>query len=198
MRPTLAILSTGLCLLLSGCGVTPPAKFYILTPIEAGGGATDAHGPVLGIGPVSFPAYLDRPEIVQRRSENQLHFSGSHRWAAPLKATFSRTLAENLSIMLPTDRIAGYPWPRSSGIDYQVSVDVTRFDADTDGIVILAASWEVSRPADGTVLSRKKTRFIEAAGGADFPDIVAAQSRALERLSRDIAAAIRDIVQPAG
>ena len=198
MRPIITILMTGLCLLLAGCGVTPPAKFYILTPVEEiGTAAPGAPGPALGIGPVSFPAYLDRPEIVQRSGDNQLHLAGSHRWGEPLKTTFSRTLAENLSIMLPTERVTLYPWPRSAGIDYQVSVDVTRFDADAGGTVVLAASWELSRSADGTVLSRQKANYTEAAGGPDYPAIVAAQSRALERLSRDIAAAIRRSVQPA-
>lgn len=202
MRPTFsAQLSAMLCLLLlSGCGVSRPAKFYILTPVaDSGTGITGAAGPALGIGPVDFPAYLDRPEIVHRSGENQLHFAGSHRWGEPLKTAFTRTLAENLSVMLPTERVTRYPWPRSADIDFQVSVDVIRFDADAKGTVVLAASWEVSRPADGTVMSRQKTSYPEMAGGpGDYPAIVSAQSRVLERLSRDIAAAIRDSLQAAG
>jgi uncharacterized lipoprotein YmbA len=198
MPRTFAALLTGLCLL-AGCGVSPPAKFYILTPVEEHATqSAGVPGPALGIGPVSFPPYLDRPEIVHRSGANQLHLAGSHRWGEPLKATFSRTLAENLAIMLPTERIARYPWPRSTGVDYQVSVDVSRFDADAGGTVVLAVSWEVSRPRDGTVLSRHKTAYRESAGGLDYAAIVAAQSRAVAQLSRAIAAAIRRSMQPAG
>ena len=184
---------TGLCIiLLAGCGVTGPSRHYILTPAEVTASqASPAAGPSLGIGPVAFPAYLDRPEIVHRSGHNQLHFAGSDRWAEPLKTNFTRTLAENLSRLLPTDHIALHPWPRSAAIDYRVGVDVVRFDADAAGRVVLAAGWEIERTADGTIVYRRKTGYNEDAGGLDYPALVAAQSRALERLSRDIAEAIR-------
>ena len=195
MRPTLTILATCLCLvLLAGCGVTQPARFYILTPVEFAGESPLA-GPALGIGPVNFPAYLDRPEIAHRSGGNQLHFADSDRWAEPLKTTFSRTLAENLSVMLPSNRVNLYPWARSARIDYQVSIDVVRFDADASGMVVLVAGWEIIRPDGTAVISRHRGSYTESAGGMVYPAIVAAQSRALERLARDIVTAIT--VQPA-
>jgi uncharacterized lipoprotein YmbA len=182
-----------LCIMLfAGCGVTSPSRHYILTPAEVTGTEQTAPaGPSLGIGPVAFPAYLDRPEIVHRSGHNQLHFAGSDRWAEPLKTNFTRTLAENLSRLLPTDHIALHPWPRSAAIDYRVGVDVVRFDADAAGGVVLAAGWVIERTADGTIVDRRKTGYNEDADGLDYPALVAAQSRALERLSRDIAEAIR-------
>ena len=190
MRPTIQILVTCLCVaMLAGCGVTQPARFYILTPVGFGG-ESGVPGPALGIGPVDFPAYLDRPEIAHRSGGNQLHFADSDRWAEPLKTTFTRTLAENLSVMLPSDRINLYPWARSARIDYQISIDVARFDADASGTVVLVAGWEIIRPDDSKVISQHKRSYTEAAGGMVYPAIVAAQSRAVERLARDIAAAI--------
>ena len=195
MRQIIPILATCLCLaLLCGCGVTQPARFYILTPVEFGG-ETAVPGPALGIGPVDFPAYLDRPEIAHRSGDNQLHFADSDRWAEPLKTTFTRTLAENLSVMLPSDRISLYPWSRSTRVDYQISVDVLRFDADASGEVVLVAGWEIINPGDSTVVSRHKRSYTETAGGIVYPAIVAAQSRTVERLARDIVAAIT--AQPA-
>ena len=193
MHPSLKTFVTGLCVvMLAGCGVTKPSRFYILTPVEdSSTHAMTAPGPALGIGPVTFPAYLDRPEIVHRSGNNQLHFEGSQRWAEPLKTTFIRTLAENLSIILPTDRTSIHPWPRSTRLDYQVSVDVVRFDADAGGTVVLVAGWEVIRTHDSIVLERSKTTYTQAAGAFDYPAIVAAQSHVVEQLSRDIAAAIR-------
>jgi len=190
MRPTLSMLATCLCLaILAGCGVTQPARYYILTPVEDIG-TKNAPGPALGIGPVAFPGYLDRPEIAHRSGANQLQFADSDRWAEPLKTTFSRTLAENLAVMLPTDRINLYPWARSTRIDYQITVDVARFDADASGMVVLMASWEIIRPDDGSVISRHRQTYTEAAGGMVYPAIVASQSRAVERLARDIVATI--------
>jgi uncharacterized lipoprotein YmbA len=190
MRPTIPILVTCLCLaILAGCGVTPPARYYILTPVEDSD-VKPVAGPALGIGPVDFPAYLDRPEMAHRSGGNQLHFADSDRWAEPLKTTFSRTLAENLSVMLPTDRISLYPWARTTRVDYQITVDVARFDADATGTVVLTASWEISRPDDATVISRHKHTYTEVAGGMVYPAIVAAQSLALKQLSQDIVATI--------
>jgi uncharacterized lipoprotein YmbA len=192
MRPIIHTIAAGLCLaLLTCCGTTQPAKFYLLTAVEEGSGDTvNTLAPAVGIGPVAFPAYLDRPEIVLRSSGNELNYAGTHRWAEPLKTAFSHTLAENLSIMLPADRTIIYPWSRSTVLDYQVIVYVTRFDADADGTVILTAGWELIRSSDATVLNRNKATYTDAAGSSDYPAIVAAQSRAVEQLSRTIAAAI--------
>ena len=193
MRPPIKILITGLCIVvLTGCGVTKPSRFYILTASEdSSSQASAATGPALGIGPVRFPAYLDRPEIVQRSGSNQLHYAGSDRWAEPLKSAFSRTLADNLAALLQSDRVTLYPWPRTTRPDYQVSVDVMRFDANADGTVMLMAGWKVIRPEDKSVVARNRTSYTEATGKLDYPAIVAAQSHAVERLSRDIADSIR-------
>jgi len=192
MRPIIHTLVAGLCLaLLTGCGVTKPSRYYLLTAVdESNAGEVSTPAPALGIGPVAFPAYLDRPEIVLRSGDNELSYAGSHRWAEPLKTAFSHTLSENLSIMLPTDRTEIHPWSRSTVLDYQVIVNVTRFDADAAGTVILTAGWELIRASNATVMKRNKATYTEAVGSTDYPAIVAAQSRAVERLSRDIAAAI--------
>lgn len=200
MHPSIRYFITGLCVvMLAGCGVTKPSRFYILTPVEEPSVATAGKtGPALGIGPVAFPAYLDRPEIAHRSGDNQLHYAGSHRWAEPLKTTFTRTLAENLAILLPTDRITLHPWPRSAPIDYQLVLHVTRFDADASGTVVLSASLEIVRPEGDTVSQRKKVSYSEPAGSMDYPAIVAAQSRAVEKLSREVADAINNAGMPAG
>jgi hypothetical protein len=200
MRPILHTFLVSICLaLVAGCGVTKPSRYYLLTPAEEQiPAAMRTAPPAVGIGPVAFPAYLDRPEIVLRTGGNELNYAGSDRWAEPLKTAFNRTLAENLSIMLPTDRTVIHPWPRSIVLDYQVIIDVTRFDADAGGKVILTAGWELVRSSDSTVMQRSKETYTEAAGSTDYPEIVAAQSRAVERLSMDIAAAINSAGLPAG
>ena len=192
MRSILLTIVTGLCLvLITGCGVTKPSKYYLLTPVEqSSSGTLRAPAKVLGIGPVAFPAYLDRPQIVLRSGDNQLDYAESHRWAEPLKAAFSHTLSENLSIMLPLERTVIYPWSRSTVLDYQVIVNVSRFDADASGTVFLTADWEIIRSSDSKVMDQDKSTYTEAAGSVDYSAIVAAQSRALEQLSRNIATSI--------
>lgn len=199
MRSILITIVAGLCLvLITGCGVTKPSKYYLLTPVEqSSSGTLSAPTKVLGIGPVTFPAYLDRPQIVLRSGGNQLEYAESHRWAEPLKAAFSHTLSENLSIMLLAERTVIYPWSRSTVLDYQVIVNVSRFDADASGTVILTADWEIIRSSDSKVMDQNKATYTEAAGSSDYPAIVAAQSRAVEQLSRNIASAISSAGLPA-
>jgi len=200
MRPIHQIIAAGLCLmLLTGCGVTQPSRYYLLTPVEeSSAGTVSTVAPALGIGPVTFPAYLDRPQIVLRSGGNQLLYAESHRWAEPLKTAFSHTLSENLSIMLATDRTVIHPWSRSVMPDYQVVVNVTRFDADAGGTVNLSAGWKIIRSSDSKVMNQNKAMYTEAAGSTDYPAIVAAQSRAVEQLSRNIATAISNAWLSAG
>ena len=47
MRPIIPMLATCLCLLsLTGCGVTQPARFYILTPVEDSGHLHQGSSPI--------------------------------------------------------------------------------------------------------------------------------------------------------
>ncbi len=181
---------------LGGCTTTPPTNFYVLTPLPSaetlGLTTVAAGGPSIGIGPVTLPQYLDRPQIVSRLSRARLNLGEFDQWAAPLKDIVASVLAENLSMLMSTDHIAVYPWPRSTTIDYQIMVDVTRFDGKMGGEVLLLARWSIVGK-DGKEWVKKKSRFSQPAGAPDYEATVTAMSRALERLSRDIAAGFRTI-----
>ena len=73
----------------------------------------------LGIGPIKFPGYLDRQEIVVRSAQNRLMFLSTDRWAEPLQENFSRVLSENLALLLDTDLIIIYPWSPANRPRYQ-------------------------------------------------------------------------------
>jgi uncharacterized lipoprotein YmbA len=51
--------------------------------------------PVLGVGPVRLPAYLDRREIVTRAGPARLEVASVDHWAAPLDVLFTSVLAED-------------------------------------------------------------------------------------------------------
>ena len=180
-------------LLLSGCGTTPPSKFYMLEAMPA-----DTAAPVerdslhIGVGPVEFADYLGRSQIVTRRDGVEVSLAETHRWAEPLRDNFSRVLAENLSGLLVTDRISLHPSRNWPDIDYQVMVDVWQFDADDDGSVTLAASWSIRGAGGAELLTLRKSTFrTTAATNASYADTVRALSHTVELLSREIAAAIR-------
>src|SRR5262245_24922482 len=112
-------------LVLSGClGSTPPTQFYVLPPLTGGDTAAPTAGqraPTLGVGPVTVPPYLDRPQIVTRASRVKLALADFEQWAGPLPDTIARVLAENLALLIPTDRVVLFPWPRTIEPDAQVT-----------------------------------------------------------------------------
>jgi uncharacterized lipoprotein YmbA len=175
----------------AGClGRSPAPRLYTLAPVAPAAPATAATGPVIGLGPVTLPGYLDRPQIVTRRSADELAAGEFDRWAEPLDEAVPRILGEDLAALLGTERLATYPWTRARGVTHQVTVDVLRFDGPLGGPVTLEARWRVLDPAGRELLVRRST-VREPTGGGDHAALVAAMSRALGALGRELADAVR-------
>src|SRR5262245_63848315 len=110
------VLLGGALLGLSGClGRTPPTQFYVLPSPPGGPAAPAGASPralTVGVGPVTVPPYLDRPQIVTRTSPVKLALADFDHWAGPLADTIARGLVEHLGLLIPTERVVLYPWPR--------------------------------------------------------------------------------------
>src|SRR5512132_3498208 len=130
---------------LGACASTP-SRFYLLNtlPTSETVPATAAErGPVIGVAPVTFPKYLERPQIVTRASRHQLTLGEFDRWAEPLQDNVSRVLAENLAFLIPTDHLLLQGWPRSAALDYQVQVEILQFDGWLGGESAMIARWSI-------------------------------------------------------
>lgn len=197
--------SSAVLLLAGGCAsVLAPrpdrTRFFVLTPISTGDptGPTRPYrgaraGLALGIGPVTLPDYLDRPEVVTRVSANRLALSETDRWAEPLDTNFKRVLSQNLSTLLRTDRVVSYPWFHPLVVDYRVEVHVERFESNAAGDAELAARWTVYDGRSNKALYDGSSDITERAAGAKQSDSPAALSRAEAELSRQIASAIAQL-----
>jgi uncharacterized lipoprotein YmbA len=73
---------------------------------------------------------------------------------------------------------------------YQVTIDVQRFESVPGKSVLVEAVWVVHKSAGGTAQSGR-TIASEPVSGNGFDALAAAHSRALAKVSGDIAAAIR-------
>jgi uncharacterized lipoprotein YmbA len=140
-----------------------------------------------------LPRYLDRPQIITRTSPYELKLAEFDRWAESLDVNFTRVLAENLALLIPTARVAVMPWPRATLIDYQISVDVTHFLSQVGGESLLMADWILFKGEGPQVLLTGKSRVSAPAGGQDYAAMVAAMSQTVANLSREIAMGIRGI-----
>jgi uncharacterized lipoprotein YmbA len=196
--PRRRFLLLGLCLLfVLGCASSPPTRFYTLSSLQEGGSerreSTSDQGLVIGVGPIKFPAYLDRTEIVTRSSSNKITLSDFDVWAGSLEEDFSRALAENLSVLLSTENVILYPRLHPGFTKYQIAVDVIRFDGPLGGDVSLIARWAIFEGKERKLLLARKSTIVEPSGAKGHEAMVAADSRALEKLSREIAETIRTL-----
>jgi uncharacterized protein len=205
MRRHSALLLAALLLLpleLGGCAAEKPTRLYVLSALAETPRTASPQELALGVGPITLPKYVDRPQIVARINGNSLAQADFDQWGGDLNDDITRVLAANLSNLLETDRVSLYPWTDRARIDYQLTMDVTRFEQDTDGSAVLSAFWSIVDPNDGTVLLMRRSTYRSAGdppgpGGSKTPEdgypydaVVAAMSCDLELLSRDVAVTI--------
>jgi uncharacterized lipoprotein YmbA len=152
--------------------------------------ASTGRGPVVGVGPVAIPAYLDRQPIVVRAAGDEVRLSSNHHWAEPMRDGVARVIAENLSAMVPTDAVVVFPWRSPWTVRYRVTLEILRFDGPLGGPVVLNARWRLL-DGESKELVLKAATLSEPATDATHGALVAAQGRLLAALSREIAAEIR-------
>lgn len=184
-------------ILVAGCATTPTYTFYTLSTMQTVNSTPQAvdrgDDVTILLGPVSFPSYLDRPQIVTRPTAHTLAIHEFRRWGGSLEADFVRTLGENLSTLLDTRRIF---LPRQNvpfAIDYRIAIDVKRFDGDLGGQVILDVDWVIITQENKERAVVTKSVIREDMGSRDYESLVSAKSQAVEKLSRVIADALRKI-----
>ena len=186
----------------AGCArESTPSDFYLLSyeqPVPTGIETTMREGLAIGVGPIEFAPYLDRPQIVTRDGTNQLVIQDFSRWGGRLEDRFTVVLAEALSAELETDRVSIFPWQLSAPIEYQVTVQVTSFDSDAKGRSTLIARWTLVEVRTEKVLVMARSTYREAprplAQGdntIEYEAIAAAMSRDVARLGSEIAQQIR-------
>lgn len=176
-------------LLVSGCSTTSVTRLYVLTPLSGDDVAPPAlagRSLSLGIGPIELPQYVNRPQIVTGQYAPEVQSAAIAEWAEPLQNGVTRVLAENLSRLLATERVALFPW-KSFVPEYQVVIEVTHFLGQPGGEVALVALWSILRQRSKDPLVSKKSSFREATGSTAYDALAAAMSRTLAALSRDIA-----------
>jgi uncharacterized lipoprotein YmbA len=177
--------------LLAACGSTPKESFYTLagpaTPMPA-----EAASPVaIFVGPVTVPEAVDRTPLVVRTGPNSVDIDDFHRWAEPLKSAIPRVIAETLMRELATPRVMASRAGAAMPVDFKVAVEIQRFESSFADGATLDALWTVTAtrggaPRTGRTTVQERTSFPDREG------VAAAHSRALARLGRDIAAAIKN------
>jgi uncharacterized protein len=177
--------------LAAGCA-SQPSHFYTLSRTATPVTSTSSLSVV--VGPVAIPAVVDLPQIVVTTGPNQVMLNEYERWASPLQNNISRVVAENLVALLGTPRVSLFQQSLNAPVDYHVAIEVQSFESAPGEAASLNAVWIVRRTKDGkSETGRTTVREPTAQGGYDA--LAAAHSRALARMSQDIAEAVRALDQ---
>ncbi len=189
-----AVAILGLAVLTTGC-LSPrndPSQFYVLAASADTARAAPADL-IIGLGPITLPQYLQRPQMVTRTGEHQMTLSEVDRWAEDLEAGLARVMGEDLQRVTGASQVLSYPWLASRTVHYAIEVDILRFEGHAAGAVQLWAAWRIRDMATREVVVTQESRISQQAGGATRSEIVSAQSQAIVALSREIAGALRNI-----
>ena len=189
-------LSCSIFLILSCAKSSKPVEYYMLDAsvgIDNNQTLKGDEGPMIGLGPIRLPEYLDRFQMVVAVSENKYKLIDGHRWAEKLDQNISLALFKTLPSQLGTDRMIRYPWPQRPGVDFQVKIDILELNIDQDGQSQLVAQWSI-KSKDETILNKRST-FTAQASTTDIDKMVQAQSECLTKLGQEIATNLKPLLK---
>jgi uncharacterized lipoprotein YmbA len=153
--------------LFAGCASksTPP-RIYVFSPAEARAAALERSEQdsdfTVRLAGVTVSPYLNRPQIVSRRSDTEIFADPDHRWGMPIEDTIAEILRETLALELPGAFVDTQTARSSRNPGYSVLVTIVRMDGKPGESVELIANWSLTRGGEtGGVITRKFSRFEE-------------------------------------
>ena len=185
-------------LALTGClgGASAPTNFYMLSPLSqtpAGDTTATAQGRTrIGLVTVAVPEYRNRNEIVVNLDNTVYQLAEFDQWAEPLNENLTRVLEENLTNLVQNDQIDVFLASDSSiQPDYRLEVDVLRLDGNLGDQVTLIAQWALLADEEDDLIVMRRSEYQVAATDNTYKGLVMAKSRTIEKLSQDIAVAVK-------
>ncbi len=173
-------------------GCSTKSNFYQLhTPqTEQKQGTSHLRHTVIGIGEVSLPAYLDKPQVVTRITQGRLQINETERWAGELDKNIQSVVSDNLSALLPQYTFMNAPWDEPVQDRYRIYITIDRFDGDNNGVVTLKGRWSLVDREENKLITGEVIDFTQK-GEVGMDGLVTTQSRVLQAMSKQIAQKIR-------
>lgn len=200
-RPVAAVVICGLNMLAGGClfkSAPVQARHFILTPLPPPEHALAATSrtPVIEVAFVKMPSYLLRDSMVIQKSASEIEVLGNAVWAERLDEGFRRVLEDNLSSLLASDQSHLSATGRNAAV--RLTVEVERFDVDTQGRGTLLANWRLSEPGAANPLKTAEAHLTwNGAVPRGNPQAIATTLSALiGQFSRELADAARKANEP--
>lgn len=99
-------------------------------------------------------------------------------------------LWENFSHLLKTENFLFYPWSRTAPVDYQIMIEVFRFEGEGYEAARLEAVWSIRNGEREVLVPQRRATYRVATTRPDHQGLVSALSKALSFLSVDITAEV--------
>jgi len=186
-------------LLIGACGSSPPVRYFALSPMDSVQRQVPDDAVTLGVGPIRMPEYLNRSQLVTRGSGAELEVDDFSRWAEPLTDALHRVVSTDVDNMMSGVMVIAFPWEAvvHNDVDYRLLGEVTRFDADRSGRVVLDIQWTIYDVSAEvvTVPPRRRSYETRAARSDDPANIASAMNDALAMFSRDVVRELEVVLQ---
>ncbi len=175
----------------SACSNNVPTHFYALDALLpqkplAAAQPKEHQAHIIGIGPVSLPALLNRKSIVTRMAQPAIQITDSQQWAEPLLDNVTRVLARNIAALQAQDTIYAYPWALVDAVEQRVVINVLQFDAKLGETVEFEAVWSIKQEQQQHVLRRGHTRLKQALKTPEYAEMVTAMNQILADFSTEL------------
>ncbi len=183
--------------LLTACASTP-TNFYTLEAQTRPLVATSTSGAkktLIGIGPLTLPALLDRKGIVTRAENNSVQIAEFDQWAAPLQNNVIAVLSKNVAILQPNAIVRSYPWGVYGNVDYRVIIDITRFDTQLGKSANLEASWAIMEEKNHTIVGNGQTKLQQPLNDPSYNSAAQGLSKLLGDFSQQLSRALVQVPQ---
>lgn len=168
----------------------PTVRFYTLSPVSdapaASAMAERGAGFSVGVGPLTIPREIDRPNIVTRTADGQLHIDEFHRWAGTMEDSVLSLLTRGIAAELDSELVVAHPWTNFIDPDYRLPINILRLDGELGGTVTLEATWGVTPHGQRRAVVVHRSTITEPTAGPGYAELVKAHNRALATLSRTI------------
>lgn len=179
--------------LLAGCSTSPKSRFYTLSATQKSEDLCQLEGKGMQLQTelLHFPDLLSQPQIATRPQQNRIEYAEFHRWAGSLENDFSQSLGKNLQQLCHGMQLVQGFWPDASTPEYRLYLDVSRFDGKLADSVTLSVNWMVKSREQNFAIAEQQSKIIEPVTSDGYVGLVAAQSRAVESLAREIIFALQ-------
>lgn len=189
----LALVLPGLAI--TGClGRSTVPRFYSLGSDVRPADAAITSDLAILVGPIRFPRYLERPQLVRRLDGGQLELDEFNRWIGSFEDNVTRALAYDVASRVQSERVVAYPSDPPFALDYRVRIHFDELVVGSDDVLRMRSRWAI-QPLGGSAGEKRdvelgRTDLDRPVQSGSMSSIVEAHDFALGVLADAIVAAI--------